>query len=630
MKSLLSVAISAIFLFFYSNVILAQAPVLGNAGKYVLFTTVGAITNTGISQITGDVGSNTGAVTGFGNVNGIMQSPPNGATNAAAADLLLAYNQLNTATPTSTTHPPLLGNGEILTPGVYEISGVTTLSGDLFLNAQGNANAVFIFQIQAAFSSSFAAKVKMLNGTQACNVYWKVEGAVNLASETFFRGTIVAHNDAIAMSAKDTLEGRALAIAGAITLNNTKAYLPAGCGVPLPIGPTAPNLGTAACFSIFSGNGPVTNSGITYARGDIGTNVGLTTGYDPLLVNGMIHPIPDGVTSACKDDLLIAYGYINLLSNDIELLYPAQFGNDLVLTPHVYLLNAATALTGNLFLNAQGIADAVFVIKINGAFTTSVLSKVKLVNGTQAKNVYWKVEGAVSISDNSVFNGTMISNNGAIDLAINDSIYGRMLTTTGAVTTSASIVNIPLGTCNRILPVTWLSFTAQKNSNDAVLLKWSTAAEVNNNHFNVQRSTDGINFTTIGTVASTGNGNTVQYYSFADVKIVNGNNYYRLQQVDRNGRYKYSVIAQVNMASAMVSLFPNPATTKATVQVSSRFTNASFTLINYDGKIVYNQLRKNINAGEFIDIPLGNLATGVYMLTIKSDEGLSNHKIIVQ
>ncbi len=566
MKQILISIVTGVFLFFYSHISFAQTINLGTSGNYALFTTVGAITNTGISQITGDVGTNTGAVSGFGNVNGIMQSPPNIATGDAAADLLLAYNQLNTAIPTSTTHAPLLGNGETLTPGIYEISGVTTLSGNLFLDALGNANAVFIFQIQAAFSSSFAAKIKMVNGTQACNVYWKVEGAVNLASETFFRGTIVANNGAIALSVNDTLEGRALVIAAAITLNGTMAYLSAGCGVPLPIGPAAPNLGTAACFAIFSGNGPVTNSGITYATGDIGTNVGLTTGYNPLFVTGMIHPIPDGATSACKDDLLVAHGYLNLLPADIQLLYPAQFGNDLVLTPHTYLLNAATALTGNVFLNAQGITNAVFVIKINGAFTTSTLSKVKLVNGTQAKNVYWKVEGAASISDNSVFNGTLIVNNGAIALAIGDSINGRVLTTTGAITTSASVVTVTTGPCST-LPVNWLSFTAEKSTNASVLLKWSTAGEINNDHFIVEKRTDGINFTSIGNVLSAGNGNTVRHYSYIDTKTVNGNNYYRIQQVDRDGRFKYSVIVHVNMAGAIFSVFPNPAKTKTTVQV---------------------------------------------------------------
>ena len=345
-------------------------------------------------------------------------------------------------------------------------------------------------------------------------------------------------------------------------------------------------------------------------------------------MNGSIHPIPDGVTAACKDDLLVAYGYLNLLPNDIQLLYPAQFGNDLVLTPHVYLLNAATALTGNVFLNAQGITNAVFVIKINGAFTTSTFSKVKLINGTQAKNVYWKVEGAVSISDYSVFNGTMIANNGAIDLAIGDSVNGRILTTTGAVTTSASVVRIPLGTCGT-LPVTWLSFTAQKNTNASVLLKWSTSAEINSDHCNIERSTDGINFTAIGTVPSTGNGNTVQYYSYADAKTVNGKNFYRLQQVDRDGRYKYSVIVQVNIANAMASVFPNPATTKTTVQVRSVLNNAFFTLMNNDGKRVYQRSITKINAGEFIDIPLINFAPGMYMLKIESNEGISTRKIIV-
>lgn len=84
------------------------------------------------------------------------------------------------------------------------------------------------------------------------------------------------------------------------------------------------------------------------------------------------------------------------MTNDIELLYPAQFGQNLVLTPHTYTMKSATFLTDTLSLNAQGNPDAVFVIKTTGALGTSSNAKVLLINGTQAKNVYWKVDGAVS------------------------------------------------------------------------------------------------------------------------------------------------------------------------------------------------------------------------------------------
>lgn len=413
-----------------------QAPPLGVVGDFVLFTTDGAVSNSGISQLTGNVGTNNGSSTAFGNVNGQMHDA-DGVSAAAAADLLTAYNQLNVAVP-AFFPAPLLGDGQILTAGVYSISAATTLNLDLTLNAEGDPNAVFIFQIDGPFSANAYSKVKLSNGAMACNVFWKVEGLVNMATGTSMKGTIIANNAAIVMNTGDTLEGRALSTAGAVTIDGVFAYAPIGCGSPVLTGPIAPSLGVAACYGIFSANGAVSNSGITNVTGDVGTNVGSTTGYDPLLVTGEIHPIPDVSTAQCADDLLNAYIYTNALPYEIELLYPAEFGNNLVLTPHTYLLGGAVTFTDSLYLNARGNSDAVFVIQINGALSTSTYSNVILMNGAQSKNVYWKIEGAVTINNYSTFRGTIICNNGALG-AINTGVIldGRALTTNGALTTTA-------------------------------------------------------------------------------------------------------------------------------------------------------------------------------------------------
>lgn len=440
----------------------AQAPPLGTASDYVLFSTDGALLNTGISQLTGNVGTNNGAIGGFGNVNGVMNNA-NGASAQCAADLLIAYNQLNSTVPTFFP-APLLGNGQILIPGVYSISGAATLNLDITLNAQGNANAVFIFQIQGPLSTNADAKVKLINGALACNVFWKVEGLVSMASGTTMRGTVIANNAAINMNSGDTLEGRALTTAGAINIDGVLAYTPTGCGSPVLTGPSAANLGSTACYAVFSADGSVTNSGITNLTGDVGTNVGLTTGFDALTVTGAIHPIPDVSTAACAADLGNLYTYLNTLPYDIELLYPAQFGNNLVLTPHTYIMNAATVFTDTLYLDARDNANAVFVIQINGALSTSTYSKVLLINGTQAKNVFWKVDGAVSISDYSVFNGTIVCNNGAIDLTTGVHINGRALTTTGTLTTASVTVNMTPG-C-----ITGIDVLELNNSNEIVTI----------------------------------------------------------------------------------------------------------------------------------------------------------------
>ncbi|MHB9143246.1 MAG: ice-binding family protein [Paludibacter sp.] len=445
MKKKLLLSLTAVLLFLVPNANFGQTINLGTAADFSLFSTNGSVSNTGISQLTGNVGSNNGSSTGFGNVNGVMHDQ-DGASAQCAADLLIAYNQLNAAIPTYFP-APLMGNGTTLTPGIYAISGASTLNLGLTLDAQGDPNAKFIFQIAGTFSANAESKIHLINGALACNVFWKVEGMVSLAPGTFMKGTIIANNAAISITTRDTIEGRALSTAGAITVDGALVYTPTGCGSPYLTGPAAPDLKSTACFALFSADGPVSNTGITTINGSVGTNVGLTTGFDPLLVSGNIHPIPDGTTAQCAADLLTVYNYLNVLPEDIELLYPAQFGRNLVLTPHTYIMKAAAVFTDSLYLNAQGNPDAVFVIKINGALTTSTYAKVLLINGAQAKNVYWKIEGAVSINNYSVFCGTIICNNGALG-AINTGVVlnGRALTTSGALT-SAAITTIMPAVC---------------------------------------------------------------------------------------------------------------------------------------------------------------------------------------
>jgi hypothetical protein len=433
---------------------LSQAPSLGSAGTFVLFSSNGAVTNSGSSILTGNVGTNLGPVTGFGNVNGTMHSP-NAFTQQAAADLLLAYNQLNSAIPTQFL-APLMGNGQVLTPAVYSLGvQVTTLNGILTLNGQGNANAVFIIQIGAAFSTNANAEVRLINNAQACNVFWKVEGKVDMATNTTMKGTVIANNAEIVMAIDDKLEGRALSTTGAVTTHGVTSAMPIGCGTPVLTGPIAPSLGTIECFSIFTGSGFNTNTGVTYVSGNIGTNVGITSGYTNANVNGTIYPNPNANTAQAASDLNGIRTYLNTLPEDIELLYPAQFGNNLVLTPHTYLLTGATVLTNNLYLNAQNNPAAVFVIKIiGGALSTSTYANVILVNGAQAKNVYWLVNGATAIDGFSEFKGTIVGHNGALDLAGGVQLQGRALTTSGALTVNSVNVTIPPG-CSSLANTTF-------------------------------------------------------------------------------------------------------------------------------------------------------------------------------
>lgn len=410
-----------------------QIPTLGSAANFALFSSNGAVSNTGLSHITGNVGTNNGSSTNFGNVDGVMNDS-NGATATAAANLTIAYNQLDSAVPTFFP-APLLGNGQILTSGTYAIGQSASLNGILTLNAQNNPDAFFIIQIEGAFSTSANSQVVLSNGALACNVFWKIEGLVNMATNTNFKGTVVANNAAIVLNTGVSIEGRALSTTGAVTVSGTTVVIPLGCGTPILNGPQEPLLGTVACYTVFSGNGQVSNTGISFVTGDIGTNVGLTTGFQAENVTGTIHPNPDVSTAQCASDLNTVYTYLNTLPVNIELLYPATLGNNLVLTPHTYLLNAATVLSGTLYLNAQNNPDAVFVLKISGAFSTATYANVVLQNEAKAENVYWKIDGAVNLNDYAILKGTVICNNGAMILNTGSNIEGRALSTNGGVST---------------------------------------------------------------------------------------------------------------------------------------------------------------------------------------------------
>lgn len=438
MKTLLKFLISAASLLLISPFILAQAPTLGTAANFVLFSSNGAVSQTGLSQLTGNVGSNNGSSTNFGNVNGNMHDQ-NPASAQASTDLLTAYNQLAAVTANFFVASPL-GNGDTLIAGVYSLGAASTLNGILTLDAQNNPSAVFIIRVMGSLSSAANTKVNLINGGQACRVYWQIEGLLSIASGSVLRGTFIVNNAAISMSSNDTVEGRLLTTSGAITADNLLAYTPIGCGSPVLTGPTAPTLGAVGCFGVFSAVGDVTNAGVSFIRGDVGTQIGSTTGFDTLNITGKLHLVQDTTTAAAAAALGVAYTALNTLSHDIQLMAPAAFGNNLVLTPHTYLLNAMTVFTDSLFLNAMGDSNAVFVIKINGALSTSTYAKVILKNEARSRNVYWLVNGAVAINDYSEFKGTIIANNGAVDAKIGVQVQGRLLTTAGAITTAAVTV----------------------------------------------------------------------------------------------------------------------------------------------------------------------------------------------
>jgi len=204
-----------------------------------------------------------------------------------------------------------------------------------------------------------------------------------------------------------------------------------------------PNLGTAAPFGAFSGSGAIENTGLTVVNGDVGTNAGSFTGFPPGVYTGAKH-VSDAVTLTAKNDLVLAYNSMNDATHAVmyDTAIGATMGNGQVLTPRTYGRGDVTTVSGNLSFDALGDPNACFIVKIRAALNVSKNTNILLLNGARASNIFWAVDGAVSILDNSSFKGT-ITANGAIHLYGGTSLEGRALAVVGAVTLASNSVTVP-------------------------------------------------------------------------------------------------------------------------------------------------------------------------------------------
>ncbi len=184
---------------------------------------------------------------------------------------------------------------------------------------------------------------------------------------------------------------------------------------------------------------------------------------------------------------------------------------------------------------------------------------------------------------------------------------------------------------NEVLAVSWLSFIAQKSGAHAVVLNWSAKGNINNDHYDVERSSDGIAFTKIGSVNAITSGD-VQHYNFNDAMPLSGNNYYRLKQVDKDGTYQYSSIQKVNLEEAVKhwNLYPNPAKNNTTLFALNNYAKADVVVNDMNGKIVYRTTIANIVAGQQFIIPVQQLAKGLYIIRITTDQNTDMQKLIVE
>jgi hypothetical protein len=206
---------------------------LGTAANFAVLAGA-AVTSTGNTDVTGDLGVWAGTgVTGF---QGIVPGGPgivhgnihagDATAQTAQGDLTTAYNDAagRTLAPVNVANADL--GGRTLAPGLYKSTGTLALTGTLTLDAQGDVNGVWIFQVASSLDTATGSQVILSGGAKASNVFWQVGSSATLGTTTAFKGTIMA-NQSITLAHGATLDGRALASIASVTMDENVITIPA-------------------------------------------------------------------------------------------------------------------------------------------------------------------------------------------------------------------------------------------------------------------------------------------------------------------------------------------------------------------------------------------------------------------
>lgn len=225
---------------------------LGTADAFAVLAG-STVTNTGATTVHGSLGVSPGsAITGFppGSVSGGTIHAADAVAAQAQSDLTTAFGAASGQSCGTNLSGTDLG-GLTLTTGVYCFNSSAQLTGALTLNAQGNANAVFLFQIGSTLTTASSSSVVFTNGGQGDSVFWEVGSSATLGTSTAFAGNILALTS-ITLDTAATIEcGRALARNGAVTMDtNTVSIDTQGCEATTGGGSTVPEPRTAFLFLV--------------------------------------------------------------------------------------------------------------------------------------------------------------------------------------------------------------------------------------------------------------------------------------------------------------------------------------------------------------------------------------------
>ena len=423
---------------------------LGQCHQFAVESSAGVTFNGRLTTVyTGDVGVSPGTSIEGSYVldDGSVQRNSPLATGCTS-DLRTAYDTAVAAVcPASNIIVELAG--QTLLPGVYCSGDQMSLSAStLTLDGNQDPNAQWIFQAATSLTTATTTSFILINGARAENVYWALGTSAYIGYSSSMVGNILAHS-AITFGHDSTIVGRALAM--------TAVSFESGSSVTLPVvaaptkkslrairvvtaAPVVP-LGACATFALEAGSAMNFNGQETFIySGSIGVSPGTTIQGNYQVVAGSVE-VTSTRSNQCAADRITAYNAAAAAPCSANNTRTELSG--LTLGPGVYCSGGAMTLSaGTLTLDARGDSTAEWIFQMTSSLITSPYTSFILLNGAQAKNVYWKVGSSATIGYSSSFIGNVIAY-ASISFGHDSVLVGRGLAGAGVSFEGGSSITQP-------------------------------------------------------------------------------------------------------------------------------------------------------------------------------------------
>jgi len=388
--------------------------------------------------------------------------------------------------------------------------------------------------------------------------------------------------------------------------------------------PTAVPLLTAGTYGALSYAGM---TGVAVVTGDIGSSTSsiegtvTCTGTNWTTVNNAHNLQAQTDLGTALSDV------INTTTYPSNATITADALGGLVLHHGVYdgtALDLAAGLT--LELNGDDDPNAVFIIRAATSLTINLGGVVSLTHGAVWSNVFWYVGSSATVyGSSSTFKGIILAQQ-SITVYSGSTVTARLLANGAAVTINSTV-----------LPVELVSFTATASGMNTNL-HWSTATEINNSGFEIQRRQTG-DWAKVGFVAGAGTSNAPRNYSYTDSKLSAGSYAYRLKQIDNNGAFTYGSTVEVAISSAPAAFalsqnYPNPFNPSTVISYSlEKAGMVSLRVYNMLGQEVATLVNGPQEAGVY-SVPFNTskalgLSSGVYVYRLEAGSFVSTKKLVL-